>query len=344
MVQKRKNELSVLSVVEDISICEELMFGVNFSKLDSSEISEEDGSRIHEKKESLIPLSSLPAPNVCYKRVKHLLEMSADKTDLFVDPSEPDDDRLFLWASKKGAQLSGIRCCKDEYGGNCIVASQDAKESTVIAVLPRSLRIGQHTACKKLGIPNHTPDLSALSLFLLDVLLLDSDTTTSTENFYPYVACLPRICPNAILMSESEIKYWSKFGEEYATALAHVQSQGELCLRYISSCLTSKSNSFSTSHQYSALMWAISIILSRTHGFGSTKSRWLTPIFDYCNHSPVPNCVLEGDAFGGLVLKTTRYIAAGEELTIDYMVSEDAELVATYGFSLLHRAKGMNVD
>ena len=62
----------------------------------------------------------------------------------------------------------------------------------------------------------------------------------------------------------------------------------------------------------------------------------LTPVFDFANHCPTPTCKLEGDAEGRLVLRAVRNIAIGEEVTIDYQVSDDAKLVATYGFSLIH--------
>lgn len=321
----------------------ESMLGINFSKLDGPKIFESvDG---FEHAESNQPGSSLqPAlfRKDFRKRVDHLLEVSiADLEDNIGEPTSDSSsskyDRLFAWASLNGAKIESIKCRKDIYGGRCIVAERDTKEMSVIATLPRSLRIGQNTACKRLGIPSISPDLSALSLFLLDVLLFGSDDNDDVrcDNFHHYVACLPRRCANALFMSESELNKWSNQGGDYKEAIARVQSQGESCMQYIQNCLSSRNNNNSISclSKDLALCWAVSMVQSRSHGFGTTRSRWLTPIFDFCNHSTEPNCTVEGDAYGQLVLKTTRCITAGEELTIDYMEPDDAKLVATYGFS-----------
>ena len=359
------------------SSCEEFMFGVDFSNLDVSEIVEEnedfDIDSVKAKSDGIdkpesdfrIRIEELLRRTECDDFMKRLRSLSA---------CESDYEHLFDLASNKGAQLDGIKCHKDAYGGRCLIATRDTINSTdttatsitsdIIAVLPRSLRIGQHMACQRLSLPSHTPDLSALSLLLLD-LMFQRESPRQLEGtgtiragaddkfFHFYSKCLPRHSFNAVNMSEKDKQYWSTFGQDYETAIRSVQSQAESCSKYIHECLSSQSqlkddNSnlkrppsisalVNSHHQDSVLFWAISMVQSRTHGFGTKRSRWLTPIFDFCNHSPTPNCTLEGDAFGRLVLKATRSIKAGEEVTIDYMVNDDAKLVATYGFSLLHK-------
>ena len=365
------------------SSCDELIFGIDFSKLDVSAIVEEEDEHNDGSIDGRYALQMLNdvVPTFDFTtRIDKLLQIS--KCDDFVlrlrSPlaEDMDHERLFATASKLGAQLDGIQCQKDSYGGRFLVATRDSIESSsaamtsndVIAVLPRSLRIGQHMACQRLGLPTSTPDLSALSLFLLDLMFQVYCNDTKNEHsdcdigdafYYLYAKCLPRQSINAINMSKDDVQYWSNFGQEYETALRSAQSQGESCSQYIHDCLSSTStlsadkddnaldgsSSLSQSPPLpdnalntrdSALYWAISMVQSRTHGFATKRSRWLTPIFDFCNHSRTPNCVLEGDAYGRLVLKSTRSIKAGEEITIDYMVDDDAKLVATYGFSMLH--------
>jgi len=317
----------------------EALLGINFSKLDGPKIFE--SCEDTDNRECNIEKNDSNVTQINFStRVDQLLKISDNELeDCILKPTNDTSryDRLFTWASCKGAKLENIKCCEDFYGGTCLVTTINAKERSVIASLPRSLRIGQHTACKRLGIPRLSPDLSALSLFLLDVLLVGSDDD-HCDNFYPYVACLPHRCVNALFMSEAEVSKWSNQGMDYETAISKVQSQGESCMRYIQDCLSSnKSNSPYTIRRRRslALWWAVSMVQSRSHGFGTTKSRWLTPVFDFCNHSTTPNCTVEGNSYGELVLKTTRDIAAGEELTIDYMEIDDAKLVATYGFSNL---------
>ena len=385
------------------SSCDELIFGIDFSKLDVSAIVEEDdehhnnGSKDGRYTKQML---KVVAPTTHYTtRIDKLLQISTcDDFVLRLRSSLPKDidfERLFASASKLGAQLDGIQCQKDSYGGRCLVATRDTIESSassssttasdVIAVLPRSLRIGQHMACQRLGLPSSTPDLSALSLFLLDLMsqVYNRDNVSGTgctgtnadcdygddqdedAFYYLYAKCLPRQSFNAINMSKDDVQYWSNLGQEYETALRSAQSQAESCSQYIHDCLSSTSklnadnedntlngpsllsqspppSNNSLCKQDSALLWAISMVQSRTHGFGTKRSRWLTPIFDFCNHSPTPNCALEGDAYGRLVLKSTRSIKAGDEITIDYMVDDDAKIVATYGFSMLHHPPPSN--
>jgi len=85
--------------------------------------------------------------------------------------------------------------------------------------------------------------------------------------------------------------------------------------------------------------WAISMVKSRSHAFGSKHGYWLTPVFDLLNHCPTPNAVIEGDDQGQLVLKAINEIDSKEEITIDYQIDNDSLLVANYGFSLAHKER-----
>lgn len=329
---------------------EDYIFGIDFSKLDVSEILDE---------------TDTSATSTSYECDEERSEIIS-KYSILVDrllvlnnlncPSRytPNYEVLFRSATTLGAYIEKIACRPDEFGGMCLVSVIPDKQTPgdVIAVLPRSLRIGQTTACQRLGLPKGTPDLSALSLFLVDLIANsipisntkhnnDSSNISNKDIFLShYVKCLPKSGgPNALFMKEEEIQYWTNLGGmEYRNAISGVKNQAKSCIEYIQDCLTSSSyiSKEPSSFESDDICWAISIVQSRTHGFGQARSRWLTPIFDFANHSPNPNCKLEGDSQGQLVLRAIRTIFPGEEITIDYMVSNDAKLVATYGFSLKH--------
>jgi hypothetical protein len=59
-------------------------------------------------------------------------------------------------------------------------------------------------------------------------------------------------------------------------------------------------------------------------------------ILDFYNHSSPPNCQLEEDSLGSLILRAVLPIKTGNKITIDYHVGDNAILVATHGFSFLH--------
>jgi hypothetical protein len=300
---------------------DDFIFGVDLSKLDVSEITEE----IDASSSCNDNATSDDAPKQSIRIDKIILTTSLPTLEPAVDMNYDD---LFEWATAEGARLEGLTCKGDTYGGTGLVSTTSFREGDVVAILPRALRIGQTAACQRLGLPSITPDLSALSLFLLDLLISDNED----DNFYHYAACLPRRGSNALFMSDNEIQYYGTFGENYAKAIKAVCDQEISCYEYIRDVLAS----IDFEHNISGLKWAISMVQSRAHGFGTNCSRWLTPVFDIANHSPSPNCKLEGDAQGQLLLRAIRCISIGEEVTIDYQVSEDAKLVATYGFSLKH--------
>jgi SET domain len=153
---------------------------------------------------------------------------------------------------------------------------------------------------------------------------------------------LPRRCHNAVFMMREEQEYWGQYGKDYSTNICKVQDQAKCCWQYIQDCILSPDDvsecltGQNTNNNDSLIWWAISMVQSRTHSFGSHKCRWMTPIFDFCNHSTDPYCRLEGDSQGNLILRAVKAIAPGEEITIDYQVADDAKLVATYGFSSIH--------
>jgi len=361
---------------------EEFVYGVDFSNLDTSLIIEED----------LVP-SDNDTSQVCdsngnnndddYRfRIGRMLEIAEGRkyTSIVAGDAVEDSDyeKVFEWAKSRGAILDGIRCREDAYGGRGLFADASSfLGGDVVAVLPRALRIGQETACRQLRLPSTTPDLSALSLLVLDMVLSTSslawkseDDVDGNENFDVYAAILPKYGYNALFMKDEEIKEWSNHGNQYEIDIRLVRKQADSCIRYIQDYLSmdpkrlevgsyvsneccinedissNKNNGSSKDDillplqtmkaQLPTLRWAIQIVQSRTHGFGTGRSRWMTPIFDFANHSPNPNCKLEGDDSGGLIMRAVRPIKADEEITIDYQVPDDAKLVATYGFSILH--------
>jgi hypothetical protein len=282
-------------------------------------------------------------------------------------------DRLFDWATRrKGALLDGICSGKDEHGGRGLFASRAVSaKGGILAVLPRELRIGQNLACQRVAggglLPVNTPDLTALSLLVLAFLAdarasspntsQEAVTDADEDNWSVFVGSFPRRrseFTNAVLMTNEEVEAWSQRqlhgGMEYATAILGVRKTAESCVRYIHEVLLDTNTDANHQdsielneedgaflHDDSAIYWAIAMVLSRTHAFGATTGcRWMTPVFDLANHSPNANCRLEGDDQGRLLLKSERAIACGEEVTLDYQVHDDAKLVATYGFSLVH--------
>eukprot|EP00980_Cylindrotheca_fusiformis_P031225 scaffold26019_cov147-Cylindrotheca_fusiformis.AAC.2 len=305
---------------------EDYIFGVDLSKLDLSEIADEVDASSSCNKDATVAVVS-PVYSI---RVDALL--SSKNFGKPHSSTDMDYENLFTWAIEAGALLDGITCKDDSYGGMGLFATNELIEGEVAAILPRALRIGQNCACQRLGLPNSTPDLSALSLFLLDLVLSDDEN----GSFHHYAACLPKRCSNALFMSAHEIQYYEKFGEEYSTAIEAVRSQEISCYEYIRDVLASTDFEHSNTSS-NGLKWAIAMVQSRTHGFGTQRSRWLTPIFDFANHSTTPNCKLEGDAQGQLLLRAVQCIAPGSPITIDYQVTEDAKLVATYGFSLKYK-------
>jgi len=290
-----------------------------------------------------------------------------------------------LWnlAAKLGARLESISVTTDKHGGKCLVSLIDIPKGDIVAILPRRLRIGQTTSTKQLGLPSKTPDLTALSLLLLDLMYklrtdprpLSSSASLSSSSssvsitdedklLYCYASCLPHKCHNGLFMTPREQEYWSQFGpDDNHSAIGRFQDQGKACVNYILQHFVYNKSPNDEEEEFQPtptipytvpwlqgddddddddnsdiklIWWAISMVQSRTHGFGQLKSRWMTPIFDFCNHSPHPNCQLQGDANGDIILRSLEAIPKGCEVTIDYQVTDDAKLVACYGFSLLH--------
>ena len=311
------------SITDDDDSSEEFVFGVDFSKLDVSSIEFGDDNDVTETD---LQLHAAAARERCSELMVKRWNDVATNTKGCCEDS--DVSELFRWAVAKGANLNRIECRKEEFGGRGLYVKDEATTiGDVVATLPRSLRIGQNHACQKLGLPKGTADLSALALMVVDAL--DKDEV--------FARCLPRQCSNAVFMTLEQEAYWAHLGAEYAMAIGRIRDQATSCVNYIQDCVTIGSDQLGNAISKDCIIWwAIAMVQSRTHGFGSSKNRWMTPVFDFCNHSPRPNCRLEGDSEGNLVLKAVLKIAKGEEITIDYQVPDDAKLVATYGFSLKH--------
>lgn len=301
---------------------DDFIFGVDLSNLDVSEIVDEGGSSsCHEES------SQCQTADYC-SRISNLL--SRTRFSVLETPvAQAQYDNLFSWATSIGAELDGIACVEDIYGGRGLETEKMFVVGDVIAMLPRELRIGQNVACKHLGIPSDTPDLSALSIFLLDL----ASSEEKDEKFLHFATCLPKIGSNGLFLSDEDVEHYGTFGEEYTTAIKAINNQATACSDYIYEVLADESPIDQGS---TTLLWAISMVQSRTHGFGTNRSRWLTPIFDFANHSSSPNSKLEGDSRGRLVLRAVKAMEANEEITIDYQCDEDSKLLANYGFSLLH--------
>ena len=75
-------------------------------------------------------------------------------------------------------------------------------------------------------------------------------------------------------------------------------------------------------------------VLSRSFFVGKDGAQRLVPILDMCQHSNNPNIEYQLDSQGNVVVKTTRHINPGEELTASYYSTEfeGHEFYVMYGF------------
>mmetsp|Transcript_86883 Transcript_86883/g.190845 ORF Transcript_86883/g.190845 Transcript_86883/m.190845 type:complete len:653 (+) Transcript_86883:229-2187(+) len=72
-----------------------------------------------------------------------------------------------------------------------------------------------------------------------------------------------------------------------------------------------------------------------TREFGTPHDSSLVPLLDFCNHQNNPNAHQTWDVNDdSMVVKATRTIKAGEEVTISYGVLPNPVLLRTYGFTL----------
>ena len=278
--------------------------------------------------------------------------------------------RLIAWATlAHGADLTGITSGRDSYGGRGLFAARQVTTvGSVLAVLPRSLRVGHTLACQRVAggkLPIDCPDLTAVSLLVLtfyrDALEMGDGGASSADvdpdNWGLYAQSLPHSSSeinNSSLATVGEIESclrklqlaMTDSGEtthSYCLQCEKVRSKARCCLQYIQQVLLRNDDIENNSQlnsgdddipRHSAIHWAIAIVMSRNHAFGSnTGSRWLTPVFDTANHASNPNCQLQGDSEGQLLLKALRPLDKEDEITIDYQVDHDANLLATYGFS-----------
>ena len=247
--------------------------------------------------------------------------------------SDQEFQDLFDFVAAHGASIDSVCIGRDQYGGRGLFATRPIPAGGIVAVLPRALRIGQKEACATVAIPHNTPDLSALSLLLLAYLDEELKPGDCANNWGIYARTLP--CrgefTNAVVMSTSEIEAWSSRSAEYEEAILSVKKRAHSCVTYISEVL----NNSEPLPDDSALTWAISMVLSRSHAFGSVNGRWLTPLLDMANYRPA-SCgggTLSSDDQGRIVLRAGSALDIGDEVTLDYQCGDDAQMVATYGFS-----------
>lgn len=367
---------------------EDLLFGFQFGALDLSKI-------IIPFDESPLGAADIASEDCEDQRLSGRMDMQGEIRDMLrlqrhslmsvphdgtnsMDSMQREDDvifdRLIAWATiAHGADLTGITSRTDSHGGRGLFAARQVTTvGSVLAVLPRSLRVGHTLACQRVaGLPIDCPDLTAVSLLVLtfyrDALEMKGGTNNHADmdpdNWGLYARSLPHNSSeinNASLASVGEIRNclrkvqlaMTDKGENiqfYRRGCEKVRSKAKCCLQYIQQVLlgndeieTSIQKKSGPGESYndsiprdSAIHWAIAIVVSRNHAFGSSSgSRWLTPVLDTANHAPTPNCQLQGDSQGRLLLKVLRPFDKGDEITIDYQVDHDANLLATYGFSL----------
>jgi SET domain len=389
--------------VDDRVEAEEWLFGVDFSKVGEGTISHDHDDQDHglginnnddddndgdDDRTRRSQSTRLSQNSELFSHIQNLMNLTRGSRhghhrsedscaldgDVRDDNNEDDDDddeylnQLWTLATKEGALLESLRVSNDAYGGRGVLSTRNIQKGDVVAILPRHLRIGQTTACRRLNLPSRTPDLTALSLLMLDLVhSIRTNAESASSRFSSsspppqqlsllkdpllccYVACLPRTCQNGLFMTTEQQEYWTKLGLDYESSIHGIQDQGKACVGYIVGQFMEEIKYNQTNLSYlpgltgqtttnntALIWWAISMIQSRAHGFGQGKGRYLTPIFDFCNHSPTPNCQLQGDANGDIILRSLRDVPKGCEITIDYQVADDAKMVACYGFSLKH--------
>jgi hypothetical protein len=89
---------------------EELMFGLDFSKLGVSDIPDEEGEK--RKRVACAQEVSTAATYYDPSLVNELLQLQ----ETLPVATQADFSQLFDWATKEGAQLDGIACQQDAYG------------------------------------------------------------------------------------------------------------------------------------------------------------------------------------------------------------------------------------
>lgn len=75
-------------------------------------------------------------------------------------------------------------------------------------------------------------------------------------------------------------------------------------------------------------------VLSRSFFVGDEGLQRLIPVLDMCQHSNTPNLKYRLDENGNVIVKASRRIAAGDELTAYYYSTqfEGHEFYVMYGF------------
>ncbi len=284
---------------------------------------------------------------------------------------QKDYERLFDWATSLGADLSKVCHGKDEYGGSGLFVRpgvESIRDGEVVLTLPRALRIGKDRVIygsggipRIHGLSQETPSLSSLALLLLALLSSSERKNTSNidkdvDGFALYATLLPSLSQvrNAVAMNQAEAQAWSrKYGQKYGAAIERERKRAECSIQYIRDVLFARDIV-----DESALRWAIGMVMSRSHAFGSATERYLTPILDLANHRAEGNhetsspwkkggARLESDPAGNLILRwhskqakdahgSDIRLLPGDEVFLDYQVQNDADCVSVWGFSAVH--------
>lgn len=340
---------------ELVAAGEELLFGLDFAALKASGIEVADEGPDEPAVVKLDSSGSLEGIDQANHHRIHrhqiLKELCFSFEDSLPKATPEDFEELFRWATSEGAFLEGIACRRDAFGGRGLFATAPAAPTTPLAVLPRHLRWGQsfaargshhkHSSTLEGIIPPNTPDLTALTLLVLRLC----------QQGHIYARCLPRDNEflNAMMLSVETIRAWENALDQwdkavgppltvdltqYLQSIRKVRSLAEGCRSYVKDVLVGETN-MEEEDFTPTFHWAMAMVKSRSHAFGSKRGYWLTPVLDLANHSPTnPNAVLVAGAEGELLLQATAPIARDEEILIDYQVYEDHMLLATYGFSL----------
>ncbi len=141
--------------------------------------------------------------------------------------------------------------------------------------------------------------------------------------------------------NDEEVKRLFEGGAAYEKAMAlreWVEMEGQIIEGMLVSDLAEKGMGLSVSQVRGAVTNAFVNVLNRSLFLGEQEEQMLVPVLDMCAHSSTPNVKADIDVDGEgtkcIVVKSTRDISAGEELTLHFYSTEfeGHEWYVMYGF------------
>jgi len=241
--------------------------------------------------------------------------------DRLSGPAFTDMQAAVGWFRKRDAYLAaGLQMsCGAAAGG--IHAVAEIERGAVVASVPLSLLITQATA-------HAEPELRGITGTNLMALFLLRHNRSGME-FHAYVAKLPRQLDQTHRWSDEELSML-----EASDLVAHSQSRQRAVDRHHAALPNAVRPS-----SLEAWGWALGQVWARSHTveIGSGREGALAPLLDAFNHALRPNVAPAAVEAGRYVLRASRAVARGEELSVPYGGGgplSNARLLFDYGFCL----------